>query len=146
MRLLKVFLTFLLIVVFFFTANSQRSISLQDSITKVLVPFKYVVASNLAYTELKYYKKVEGLAQERLHSKDIVISYYERVYSKCRISDSLNQLVLQNKDEQLITAFQLYKEQKREVKLQKVKTWLLSTILPIITGGGGLLIGFYIPH
>lgn len=113
-------------------AISQRSTSLQDSINKVLVPYKYIVASNKAYTELKFYKKESGLYNERVRNKDITIQYYERVYKKCREEDSINSLVIANKTTQLNTAYNLYQEEKQERKKKQAAAIGLGVITPVV--------------
>lgn len=122
---------------------SQRSTSLQDSINKVLVPYKYIVASNKAYTELKFYKKESGLYNERVRNKDITIQYYERVYKKCREEDSINSLIIVNKTTQLNTAYNLYQEEKKERKKKQAAAIGLGVITPVVAVLSFIL-GFYI--
>ena len=121
----------------------QRSISLQDSINKVLVPYRYIVASNKAYTELKFFKRESGLCQERLHNKDIVIQYYERAYKKCNQEDSINELIITNKTEQLNTAFNLYQQEKKERKKKQASTIGLAVLTPVVAVLSFVL-GFYL--
>lgn len=140
MKKLILFIAFQLIVISSFTQNYHRSL-FQDSLVKI--PYKNLVASNQAYLQLKYYKKQSGLVQEQLHNKDVVIQYYERVYKKCNQSDSISTILLKNKNLEINELDILYKQEKRERKIQKTQKIGLAISLPV-AAILSFLLGFYL--
>jgi len=102
-----------------------------------------MVKATEALIELRNLKKEKGLWQQRLHTKDIVIQYYEREFPKYRELDSINTILLKNKDREIEIKDNTISELKRNLRLNKAKNIGLGVVLPI---GIGLSFtaGFYI--
>jgi len=111
-----------------YTQNYHQSL-FQDSL--VQIPYKNLVASNQAFIQLKGCKGQVGILQTQLHNKDIALEYYERAYKKYTKSDSINTILLKNKDTEITTLDFLYKEEKRERKIEKAQKIGLAIGLPV---------------
>jgi len=119
MKTLNTIILFLLIASTSFSQVLPKNTSGLDS---VLISRKHFNAATNALFELKMYKKQEGTWQQRLHSKDVSIQYYERAYNKYLIKDSLNTILINNKTAQVDTARYMYRIEKEARKQQQRKT------------------------
>ena len=93
-----------------------------------------MVKATEALIELKNLKKVNYVYDERLRNKDITIQYYERLYNKCEKSDSINSVLLVNKDKEIVIKDNLLSDYRFQLNKQKVKSVGLSIGLPIGIG------------
>ena len=112
----------------------------------VKVPFVYLKAANKAFIEVKSLRKVTGLHQAELHSKDIEISFYKYADNKCEQAyDTLTRVTLPALRKESNDNEKLYEDYKRAYKLEKSKVVGLSVGLPLSIGLG-LLAGFLLFH
>lgn len=102
-----------------------------------------MVKATQALYELRNLKKEKGYWQERVRTKDVVIQYYEREFPKYRQLDSINTVVIKNKDREIEIKDNTISELKTNLRLNKAKNIGLGVALPI---GIGLSFtaGFYI--
>ncbi len=140
MKKLILFIIILWIPICVFTQNFQQNL-FQDSLVKI--PYKNLIASNQAFIQLKSFKRELSINQDRLIKKDAVIQYYERLYNKCNKEDSLNSILLLNKDKEIFTLDNLYKEERRERKKEKTGKIISAVLIPIVGIAGGFL-GYYL--
>ena len=110
----------------------------QDSIK---IAFRQMVKATEALIELRNLKKTQGLCNEQLHKKDIVIAYYERSWDKLNKADSVNTILLKNKDREIqIDSIQIIdlkyalKQQKKDKILSYVVVTPISFLLGTLTG------------
>lgn len=100
-----------------------------------------MVKATEALIELRNLKKTQGLCNEQLHKKDIVIAYYERSWDKLNKADSVNTILLKNKDREIqIDSIQIIdlkyalKQQKKDKILSYVVVTPISFLLGTLTG------------
>ena len=133
---------------FFGYSQNTNKISHQDSVALALknsvmkdsvkVPFVYVKTANKAFIEVKSWRKVAGLNQAELHSKDIEIAYYKYADKKCEDAyDTLTIITLPAFKKESADNAQLYQDFKSAYKLEKGKVIGLSVSVPV-----AILVGF----
>lgn len=118
----------------------MSNIQKQDSIK---ISHLQLVKATEALIELRNLKKQNYVIDERLRNKDVVIKHYENLYRKCNQSDSLGSILIRNKDTEITTLNNLYIEEKRERKIQKIQKIGLSVGLPV-AAVLSFILGFYI--
>lgn len=131
---------FLLILNILYSPLSSQNIQRPDS---VKIAYKQLVKATQALIELRNLKKEKGYWQERVRTKDVVIQYYEREFPKYRQLDSINTVLIKNKDREIEIKDNTISELKTNLRLNKAKNIGLGVALPI---GIGLSFtaGFYI--
>ena len=129
---------FLILTIFLLTLNTlflqgkpNSSLILNDS---VVISHRHFVAATEAFIQLRNLKKVNYVYDERLRNKDVTIQYYERLYNKCEKSDSINSVLLVNKNEEIGIKDNLLSDYRFQLNKQKVKSVGLSIGLPIGIG------------
>jgi len=129
---------FLILTISLLTLNTlyshgkpSTSLTLNDS---VIISHRHFVAATEAFIQLRNLKKINYVCDERIRSKDITIQYYERLYTKCNKSDSINSFLLANKDKEIVIKNNLLSDYKFQLNKQKAKTIGLSIGLPLGIG------------
>ena len=125
------------------TSTHQDSIKTELRDT-VRVPFLYVKTANKAFIEVKSLRKVSGLHQYELHSKDVEIAYYKYAYNKSEQAyDTLAQTTLPLLKKQSSDYQKMYQQYKDAYKTQKTQKIAVSVTLPVVAVLSFLL-GFYL--
>lgn len=128
------------------TYQDSVALALKSSVMKdsVKVPFIYVKTANKAFIEVKSWRRVAGLNQAELHSKDIEISYYKYADKKCEDAyDTLTRVTLPAYKKKSDDNQRLYEEYKKAYQIQKIKTITTSVTIPVMLAIGFLL-GWYL--
>jgi len=133
----------LIIIFFSLNAFSQSQQELKDT---VKVPFVYVKTANKAFIEVKTWRRVAGLNQSEMHSKDIEISYYKYADKKCEEAyDTLTQKTIPSLKRKSDDNEKLYYEFKSAYKTEKTQKIALSVTLPVAVALG-FIAGFLVGH
>ena len=110
----------------------------------VKVPFLYVKTANKAFVEVRTWRKVAGLNQAEIHSKDVEIAYYKYANKKCEQAyDTLTLTtipLLERKSKDYEKLYYNFKDAYRAERTQKIA---LSISLPVAVVLG-FVIGFFI--
>ncbi len=122
---------------------SQVSLKNTPEQDSVKIHFKQLVSATQAMLELRNLKQIAGLTQEQMHQKDVALQFYERGYNKYMKSDSINTILLKNKDAEINTFDIMYKQEMRERKLETAQKVGLAVSLPVAMVLS-FLFGFYL--
>lgn len=126
------------------TPLTKRDSILLDLRDTVKVPYLYVKTANKAFIEVKSWRKVAGLNQAELHSKDIEIAYYKRASEKYeKAYDTLTKVTLPAYKIKSDDNQKLYEQFKKAYQMQRIKTISTSVTIPVALAVGFLL-GWYI--
>ena len=130
----------------------KNTLTPQDSITNALlkdtvrVPFLYVKTANKAFIEVRSWRKISGLHQKEIHSKDVEIAYYKFAYNKSQQAyDTLAQTTLPLLKKKSDKYEKMYLQYKDAYKIQKTQKIALSVTIPVVAVLSFLL-GFYLHH
>lgn len=118
----------------------SQSIQRQDSIK---IHFNQLTKATEALIELKYLKKESGYWQQRLHNKDVSLQFYERGYNKYMLSDSLNSILLVNKNSEIEIKDNSILDLKYQFKKEK-RAKIVTAILTPLAAISGFLLGWYL--
>lgn len=124
---------------------SQVILKNTPKLDSIKISSKQLEKATEALIELRNLKKVSGITQQQLHNKDVVISYYERENKKLRDSDSLSDIVINNKLKELEIVDQQLSDCVYMRKQESKKKLGLAISLPLATVCSFLL-GFYLHH
>lgn len=91
-----------------------------------------MVKATEALIELKNLKKVNYVYDERLRNKDITIQYYEKLYNKCNLSDSITTVLLVNKDKEIKIKDNIISDYKYQNGANKAKKIGLGVAVPVV--------------
>lgn len=115
----------------------------QSNQNSILISKRHFNAATNAFIELRNLKKQQGLFQEQVHNKDIVIQWYERAYKKCNESDSIQSILIENKNTEIKIKDNQLSDYRFQLRNQKAKTIGLGIALPLGIGVS-FVGGFYL--
>ena len=140
---MKNLIIFTLLIGIALTSCSQTfSLNIQKT-DSVKIHFNQLVKATEALIELRNIKKQQGLFEERLHKKDVVIAYYERTYKKLNEADSINTILIKNKDKEIEIKDNKILDLKYDNRKQKTGKIISGITVPVVAVLSFLL-GFYI--
>ena len=144
-------LILVLIVTISYSQNSSTNIYRQDLLQirltdSIKIPYKYLVASNQALTELKSYKgNIEGFLNERTRNKDIVIASQQKEIKFLKERDDKKDALIQAYQKDSVIVERQLQDFKKAARQERAKKWGIGVTVPI-AAVLGFLLGWYLPH